>query len=105
MPEKPKPVNLENIKPPEENAAQFPHQDLNNMPHKIVIQLIGNQDISFEVGNGEQAAKFLDSITAICEKKSPIARLGIGAEVYAIPTEKILYAKLSRPNAGFTGAR
>jgi hypothetical protein len=105
-PQKPGPVNLESIKPPTAppgapsgmpgNTAQFP-QNLDNLPHKVIIKLTGGETIDFDVSDGKQAARFIDSVTTICEKKLPVARLGVGPDMYAIPTERILYAKLSRP--------
>lgn len=102
-PKKPGPVNLENIKPPEAppegipgNVAQF-SQNLTNLPHKVEIKLTGGEAITFDVPNGEQAARFIDSVIQIYKEKNPVARLGIGSDMYAILTERILYAKLTRP--------
>lgn len=120
-PKKPGPVNLENIKPPEAppaapappgppsgNVSQFPGAPAggpDNLPHKVEIKLTGNENIIFDVPGGQQAAQFIDSIITMVQRKEPVARLGIGPDLYAIPTERILYAKLARPNMAPQGAR
>ena len=86
---KPEPVSIDKLKPP----APMPQQA--EAPHKVMLKLT-DDEIVFEVQNGEHAARFLDSIQAILTEKPPVARIAIGPEIYAIPTDKIMYAKLCR---------
>jgi hypothetical protein len=50
----------------------------------------------FDINSPEQASKFIDSIYAIFSSNAPVARIGIGGELYLIPRERFLYAKLLR---------
>lgn len=79
---------------PEDFKGKPPTQPLR---YKIEIVMTTGNSILFEVVNGEEAAKFLDSYNALVERKTPIARWSIGNELYAIPMSNIIMLKLHKP--------
>jgi hypothetical protein len=98
QPKKPGPIDLSSLKPPAQQPAVASAPI--TTPYRVEIKLVEKESITFEVPNAEEASKFMDSIHQIFSNNKEdvrVARFQIGLELYAIPKEKIIYAKLAQP--------
>ena len=99
QPKKPGPIDITKLVVPGETPSQPKERRMANpaeFPNKVEIKFTNNESIVFDINSPEQASKFIDSVYAIFETKVSVARIGVGGELYLIPRERFLYAKLVR---------